>query len=82
MHTRALGLVAAAILSLALAASAGGAVGVEKISHRGGPPGRSVTLTIGCGFCFPPCVGPKGERHPKGFDHGPCMLGTKKDPPP
>jgi hypothetical protein len=57
------------------------AVGVEKVSRGGGEPGDPVTLTLGCGFCFPPCVGPKGERHPKGFDHGPCMLGTKRDPP-
>jgi hypothetical protein len=82
MYARALALVAAAAaLSLAVVASAGGSVGVEKVSDRAGAPGRSVTLTVGCGFCFPPCVGPKGERHPKGFDHGPCMLGTKADPP-
>jgi hypothetical protein len=40
-----------------------------------------VTLTLGCGFCYPPCKGPKGDRHPEGFDHGPCMLGTKAEPP-
>jgi hypothetical protein len=71
---------AGALLALA-AASAQAAVGVEKVSRRGGEPGTQVTLTLGCGFCFPPCVGPKGERRPKGFDHGPCMLGTKQDPP-
>jgi hypothetical protein len=83
MYARALAIVATVgALSLAVAASAGGSVGVEKVSHRAGAPGRSVTLTVGCGFCFPPCVGPKGERHPKGFDHGPCMLGTEgKEPP-
>ncbi len=82
MSTRAFAILATAgVLLLAAVASAAGSVGVEKVSHRGGVPGRSVTLTIGCGFCFPPCVGPQGERHPKGFEHGPCMLGTKKDPP-
>lgn len=76
---------AAAALAMALmaltATAARGDVGVEKVSRHGGAPGASVTLTLGCGFCFPPCVGPKGERHPKGFEHGPCMLGTKEDPP-
>jgi hypothetical protein len=66
---------------LMLAAPARADVGVERVSRHAGEPGASVTLTLGCGFCFPPCVGPKGERHPKGFDHGPCMLGTKRDPP-
>jgi hypothetical protein len=63
------------------AAPARAAVGVEKVSTHHGAPGATVNLTLGCGFCFPPCVGPKGERHPKGFDHGPCMLGIKDDPP-
>jgi hypothetical protein len=71
---------AAAVLGLT-ATTACGDVGVEAASRHGGAPGTSVALTLGCGFCFPPCVGPKGERHPKGFDHGPCMLGTKQDPP-
>lgn len=66
---------------LALTTTARAAVGIEKASTHHGAPGTTVKLTIGCGFCFPPCVGPKGERHPKGFDHGPCMLGTKDDPP-
>jgi len=74
--------VALAAVLMALAAMPAHAdVGVEKVNRHGGAPGTSVTLTLGCGFCFPPCVGPKGQRHPKGFDHGPCMLGTKKDPP-
>lgn len=68
--------------SLAHTATARAAVGIEKASTHHGAPGATVNLTIGCGFCFPPCVGPKGERHPKGFDHGPCMLGTDgKEPP-
>jgi hypothetical protein len=77
-------LAAAALAGVVLvlaAATARGSVGVEAASRHGGEPGTSVTLTVGCGFCFPPCVGPKGERHPKGFDNGPCMLDTKKDPP-
>lgn len=74
--------VALVAIVMALAATpAHAAVGVEKVSRHGGAPGSSVTLTLGCGFCFPPCVGPKGRRHPKGFDHGPCMLGMKEDPP-
>lgn|GEM_PF-2930253 len=51
------------------------------MSRHGGAPGSPVTVTLACDFCFPPCVGPKGERHPQGFAHGPCMLGTKEDPP-
>jgi hypothetical protein len=67
---------------LALAASsAPAAVGIEKVSRHGGEPGAEVKLTLACGFCFPPCEGPKGHRHPEGFDHGPCMLDTKKRPP-
>jgi hypothetical protein len=82
---RAVGLLAAGAAAAALwalaASSASAAVGVEKVSRRGGEPGTEVTLTLGCGFCFPPCVGPKGHRHPEGFDHGPCMLDTKAEPP-
>ena len=63
------------------AAAAQADVGVEDASRHGGAPGTPVTLTLGCGFCFPPCVGPKGERHPKGFERGPCILGPKEDPP-
>lgn len=73
--------VLAVVLMALMATSARADVGVEKVSRHGGAPGTPVTLTLGCGFCFPPCVGPKGQRHPKGFEHGPCMLGTKGDPP-
>jgi hypothetical protein len=74
---------AVTVLFAALAASgASAAVGVEKVSRHSGAPGDAVTLTLGCGFCYPPCEGPKGERHPKGFERGPCMLGTKEEPPP
>lgn len=73
---------AAAVLFAALAAGvASAAVGVEKVSRHSGAPGEVVTLTLGCGFCYPPCEGPKGERHPKGFQRGPCMLGTDEEPP-
>lgn len=63
------------------AGSASAAVGLESVDRHGGAPGDEVPLTLACGFCYPPCVDPKGERHPKGFDDGPCMLGTSKDPP-
>ncbi len=71
-------LAAAAVAALlAFAATPARAdVGVERVSTHHAAPGATIDLTLGCGFCFPPCVGPKGERHPKGFDRGPCMLGT------
>lgn len=72
---------AVAVFCAFAASSASAAVGVEKVSRHGGEPGTEVTLTLGCGFCYPPCKGPKGHRHPEGFDHGPCMLGTKAEPP-
>jgi hypothetical protein len=61
--------------------SAAGDVGVEKASRHAGRAGQEVRLTLGCGFCFPPCKGPKGQRHPEGFEKGPCMLGTHTEPP-
>lgn len=73
--------VAGAGLCLLLADPASGAVGVEAASRHAGPPGAEVRLTLACGFCFPPCKGPKGERHPEGFEKGPCMLGTDRPPP-
>lgn len=83
MTGRALLAVAAtlALLAAMAATSASAAVGVEKVSRRGGERGDEVKLTLACGFCFPPCKGPKGERHPEGFDHGTCMPGTKAKPP-
>lgn len=48
-------------------------VGVERITRSAGAPGDRVALTLGCGFCFPPCEGPKGDRRPAGFERGPCM---------
>lgn len=58
-----------------------GDVGVERVSRLAGAPGDSVRLTLGCGFCFPPCVGEPGHRHPPGGPHGFCMLGTRAKPP-
>jgi hypothetical protein len=77
-----LALSAIAVVCALMASSASAAVGVEKVSRHGGEPGDEVALTLSCGFCFPPCKGPKGDRHPEGFDHGPCMLGTEAEPPP
>src|SRR5882757_5001151 len=61
--------------------SAAADVGVEKASRHAGRPGQEVRLTLACGFCFPPCKGPKGHRHPEGFEKGPCILGTHDEPP-
>jgi hypothetical protein len=74
--------VAALALAALSAASARADVGVMSVSRGGGAAGDEVTVTLGCGFCFPPCKGPKGERHPAGFKHGPCMLGTDGAAPP
>ena len=75
----------AAVLSLALVLSAAGRaqadVGIESASRSLGTPGQRVELTVGCGFCFPPCVGKPGHRHPPGDLHGACMLGTRGGPP-
>lgn len=73
---------AAATGLLLLASSAVADVGIEKVDRRAGRPGAAVHLTLACGFCYPPCVGPKGERHPQGFDKGVCMLGTDGKAPP
>jgi hypothetical protein len=56
-------------------------VGVESSSRRAGEPGDPVELTLGCGFCFPPCVGEPGHRHPPGDLHGVCMLDSRRGPP-
>ncbi len=78
-----LALCVGALVSTALASApaARAAVGVEKVSRSAGAPGDPVILTLGCGFCFPPCKGPKGHRRPEGYRNGPCMLGTKAGPP-
>jgi hypothetical protein len=73
--------VALTLLALS-AASARADVGVMSVSRGGGAAGDEITVTLGCGFCFPPCKGPKGERHPAGFKRGTCMLGTDGAEPP
>jgi hypothetical protein len=80
---RAILLALAALTALALlSASAQASVGVTAASRHAGAPGAEIRLTLECGFCFPPCEGPKGERHPAGFERGPCMLGTGGAQPP
>jgi hypothetical protein len=62
-------------LFLAMAPAAQADVGVERVSRLAGAPGAAVELTIGCGFCFPPCEGPQGDRS------GVCMPGVEPPPP-
>jgi hypothetical protein len=69
-------LLTAILLALIAAAPASGDVGIERTSSRAGAPGDTVTVTLGCGFCYPPCKGAPGHREPS-----PCMLGTKAQPP-
>jgi hypothetical protein len=73
---------AAVALAALAAGSARADVGVMSVSRGGGGAGDEITVTLGCGFCFPPCMGPKGKRHPAGFERGPCMLGTDGAEPP
>jgi hypothetical protein len=54
--------------------------GITAVSRYVAAPGEEVTLTIECA-CLPPCKGRKGHRHPEGFKHGPCTLGSKAMPP-
>lgn len=74
--------IASLLTAALLATTAQAAVGVISVSRGAGAPGEEVRLTLGCGFCYPPCKGPEGERHPAGFEHGPCMLGTHGAEPP
>lgn len=69
------------ICLLLIADAARADVGLERADRHAGRPGAEVRLTVACGFCYPPCRGPKGERHPEGFERGICMLGTKRRPP-
>ncbi len=67
-----------ALLSLSAfltAPSATADVGVERVSRLAGVPGDAVELTIGCGFCYPPCEGPEGDRS------GVCVPGVESPPP-
>jgi hypothetical protein len=77
-----LSFIAALTIAALSAAPVRADVGVKSVSRGGGAPGDEITVTLGCGFCFPPCEGPKGERHPAGFKRGPCMLGTHGAEPP
>ena len=66
---------AAALLSCTLLiATAQADVGVERVSRSAGVPGDAVKLTLGCGFCHPPCRSAMSARR------GPCMP-SKKAPP-
>jgi hypothetical protein len=69
------------VLFLAVASPAEADVGVVSSSRAAGAPGDPVELMLGCGFCFPPCVGEPGHRHPPGDLHGPCMLDSHREPP-
>lgn len=75
----ALGAVSVALLLGAPAAQAD--IGVERVSRGTASAGDAVTVTLGCGFCFPRCTGPAGDRHPAGHPRGACMLDTKAAPP-
>lgn len=68
-------------LLLAAAPAAPADVGIVSSSRAAGTPGDPVELTLGCGFCFPPCVGGPGHRHPQGGLHGICMLDGRREPP-
>jgi hypothetical protein len=50
-------------------------VGVERVSRLAGVPGEAVEIDVACGFCFPPCEGPEGDRS------GICMPGAEPPPP-
>jgi hypothetical protein len=63
------------------AVSAKGDVGLVSASRDAGHPDTVVRLRVDCGFCFPPCRGPRGHRHPAGFAKGPCMLDGGKEVP-
>ena len=69
------------VLLLAVASPAQADVGVVSTSRAAGAPGDPVELTLGCGFCFPPCAGEPGHRHPRGDLHGTCMLDSHREPP-
>lgn len=72
---------AALTLLLAGAVPAQADVGFESSTRTAGEPGDRVEVTIGCGFCLPPCVGEPGDKHPPGNRRGSCMLDSKKAPP-
>jgi hypothetical protein len=75
------GVLTALTLLVAVSSPARADVGFESSSRKAGAPGERVELTVGCGFCFPPCVGAVGHRHPPGDPNGTCMLGDRGGPP-
>lgn len=56
-------------------------LGFESADPSSAAPGEQVRVTVGCGFCFPPCVGRPGHRHPPGVLNGGCMPGGHPGPP-
>ena len=62
------------LLVLIAPASTPASVGIEKTSRAAAAPGERVKVTIGCGFCFPPCEGKPARNTP-------CMLDTNRQPP-
>ena len=71
----------ALILLLAVAVPAQADVGFVGSTDRAGAPGDRIEVTIGCGFCFPPCVGEPGDKHAPGDPHGICNPGNHGGPP-
>ena len=71
------------VLLLAVASPAQADVGVESSSRAAGAPGDPVELTLGCGFCFPPCVGEPGTVTRRATFTAPaCSTATAGRPPP
>jgi hypothetical protein len=83
--SRTLALVAIGLGALAFAGPppAAAGIGIMDLTRSAGAPGDRVTLTLGCGACYPPCKkGADGRYHPEGYDRGTCMMGVKGEPPP
>ena len=75
MRRTTLALAALALLAFSLAAQpAGAAVGVERVSRPAASAGETLRVTLGCGFCYPPCEGKPARNTP-------CMLDTDRQPP-
>lgn len=72
---------ALALLALGGALEAGADIGFTGASRTVASPGDSASVSIGCGFCLPRCVGRPGHRHPPGPLDGACMLSGRARPP-